>query len=213
MDRVRMQMLAVMCSDSSDMDLWNSSSGLFHLKKEKEIGAEREGGKGKKRSINNANWILWGNSWWDAQWPKGGLFRSGQGASHGPAAFILLEVDGWSVFIFIMQMEEEKSWPYQLTTILENQCLNFLRKTFGFNRKKRQIKVCERFCFTETVMWGPTLWGEIILSRRINHKKHPQDKRVWSTRQKNIKLDGDYKCSKYEVRHRWSRLLLSSCMH
>lgn len=101
-------------------------------KKEKDIGIERQGGK---RSINNGNWILWGNSWWDVQWPKGSLFTSGQGASHGPAAFILLEVDGWSVFIFIMQMEEEKSWPYQFTTltIFENQSCGSFHEPFKKN--------------------------------------------------------------------------------
>lgn len=62
---------------------------------------ERETERKRDRSINNAHWVLWGSSWWDMQWPKGDLFRLGRGASHYPAAFICLEVDGWSVFILV----------------------------------------------------------------------------------------------------------------
>lgn len=60
-----------------------------------------ERARGRESSINNAHWVLWGSSWWDVQWPKGDLFRPGLGASHYPAAFICLEVDGWSVFILV----------------------------------------------------------------------------------------------------------------
>lgn len=94
-DRARMQPPTVMCPHSSDSPVWHSSVRLLHVLRERQREKERD------RSINNAHWVLWGSSWWDMQWPKGDLFRLGRGASHYPAAFICLEVDGWSVFILV----------------------------------------------------------------------------------------------------------------
>jgi len=96
-ERVRMRPMTVMCLHSSDTTMWHSSAGLLHVLREGKREREWE----KERSVNNAHWVLWGSSWWDVQWPKGDLFRPARGASHYPAAFICLEVDGWSVFILV----------------------------------------------------------------------------------------------------------------
>lgn len=115
MDRVRKRMLSVMCLHSvltrlCDIPVQDSFKSW-----------ERKQRRETERAINNAHWVLWGNSWWDMQWPKGNPFRPGQGASLCPAAFMLLEVDGWSVFILIMQTEKQQSQRNQWISIVVNQ--------------------------------------------------------------------------------------------
>lgn len=118
-DRVRMRMLTVICRRSV-------LTGLCDIPVQDSFkSCEREREKKKERSINNAHWVLWGNSCWDMQWPKGNPFRPGRGASLYPTAFILLEVDGWSVFILIMQTEKRQSQRSQWISIVVNQILTF----------------------------------------------------------------------------------------
>lgn len=160
MDRVRMRPPTVMCPHSSDTTMWHSSVGLLREK-------EREGREGEReRSTNNAHWVLWGSSWWDVQWPKGDPFRPGRGASHYPAAFIRLEVDGWSVFILVKYCDtakmEEKSVP-----TLQNQ--SRFRRGATDNQRVAIIQTSRGRSFRDGDTQRPLFLGsaEVRLSRTL----------------------------------------------